>query len=59
MMKDHKLALKKLAKDKDIVILPADKGNVTVMLNKEDYNQKMNDLLKGASYKQMKSNPAT
>ena len=59
MMKDEKLALKKLAEDKDIVFLPADKGNATVVLNKEDYNQKMNDLLKDASYKQMKSNPTT
>ena len=59
MTKDEKLVLKKLAEDKDIVILPMDKGNATVVLNKEDYNQKMNDLLKDASYKQMKSNPTT
>ena len=52
MTKDRKLVLKKLAKDNDIVILPADKGNATVVLNKEDYNPKMNDLLKDASYKQ-------
>ena len=51
MTKDQKLALKKLAEDKDIVILPANKGNATVVLNKEGYNQKMNDLLKDASYK--------
>ena len=57
MTKDQKLALKKLAKDNDIVILPVDKGNATVVLNKEDYNPKMNDLFKDASYKQMKSNP--
>ena len=50
MTKDEKLALKKLAEDK---------GNATVVLNKEDYNQKMNDLMKDASYKQMKSNPTT
>ena len=59
MTKDEKLALKKLAEDKDIVILPVDKGNATVVLNKEDHNQKMNDLSKDASYKQMKSNPTT
>ena len=59
MTKDEKLALKKLAEDKDIVILPVDNGNATVVLNKEDYNQKMNDLLKDARYKQMKSNPTT
>ena len=30
-----------------------------MVLNKEDYNRKMNDLLTDASYKQMKSNPTT
>ena len=59
MTKDQKLALKKLTEGKDIVIFPADKGNATVVLNKEDYNQKMNDLLKDARYKQMKSNTTT
>ena len=31
----------------------------TVVLNKEDYSQKMNNILKDARYKQMKSNPTT
>ena len=57
--KGQKLALKKLAEDKEIIILPADKSNATVVLNKVDYNQKMNDLLKDASHKQLKSNPNT
>ena len=34
MTKGQKLGLKKLKEDKDIVILPADKGNATVVLNK-------------------------
>ncbi len=31
--------------DKSIFIVPADKGNATVVLNKTDYIQKMNDIL--------------
>ena len=59
MTKDQWMALKKLEEDKDIVVLPADKGNATVLLDKSEYNQKMNDLLKDASYKRLKGNPTT
>lgn len=54
MIKDQKRALKNLVEDNGI-----DKGNATEVPNKEVYNQKINDLLKDASYKQMKSNPTT
>ena len=30
-----------------------------MVLNEEDYNQKMNNLLKDASYRQLKNNPTT
>ena len=59
LTKCQMLALQQLEKDKNIVILPADKGNATVVLNKDDYNQKMNDLLKDASYKRLRNNPTT
>ena len=44
-------ALEKLGEYKDIAILPADKGNATVVLNKDGYNQNMKDLLKDVSCK--------
>ena len=41
----------KLGEDKGVAILSADKGNATVVLNKDGYNQNMKDLLKDVSYK--------
>ena len=38
-------AIKALAKDDSIVILPADKGRTTVILNKQDYHNKVKALL--------------
>ena len=34
-----------LTKDENIVILPADKGRVTVVMDKKDYHDKMNELV--------------
>ena len=44
MTKDELHALKRLKNDKDIVILPADKGRVTVVMDK-DYTDKMDSLV--------------
>ena len=41
---DEHRALKRLKTDKKIVILPADKGRVTVITDKTDYNDKMDAL---------------
>ena len=43
--KEEKQALKELKGDKDIVILKADKGNCTVIMDRPDYDQKINALL--------------
>ena len=59
LTKCQMLAFWQLEKYKNIVILPADKGNVSVVLNKDDYNQKMNDLLNDASYKRLRNNPTS
>ena len=45
LMKDKLHALKWLKNDKDIVILPADKGRVTVVMDKKDYTDKMDSLV--------------
>ena len=34
-------ALKDLAKDEEILVLPADKGKATVVMHKADYDHKM------------------
>ena len=43
MMNIGQLSLKK---DDSIMILPSDKGRVTVVLNKDDYCEKYNELLR-------------
>ncbi|BHF68992.1 hypothetical protein SprV_0301203300 [Sparganum proliferum] len=50
-------ALKSLKANKDIIILPADKGRSTVVLDKSDYQNKVHDLLEDQhSYKQCRAN---
>ena len=39
-------ALKDLACGKDVLILPADKGKATVVMNKDDYDAKMMTMLR-------------
>ena len=43
--KYEKKALKRLKNDENIVILPADKGRVTVVMDKKGYHDKMNELV--------------
>ena len=45
LTKDELHALKRLKNDKDIVTLPADKGRVTVVMDKKDYTDKMDSLV--------------
>ena len=52
-------ALSDLRKDEDMVILPADKGNTTVVLDKKDYTEKMNQMLEGETYKAITKDPTT
>ena len=51
-------AIKNLAKDEDIIILPADKGRSTVILNKRYYQQKMSAFLDDdKTYEKLVSDP--
>jgi hypothetical protein len=43
-------AVKSLKLNKDIRILPADKGNCTVVLDESKYNEKINNLQNSTSY---------
>ena len=47
-------ALKDLAKDKSVTILPADKGRAVVVMNTNDYTEKVNNLLNdGKTYQKI------
>jgi hypothetical protein len=52
-------ALSELRKDKDIVILRADKGNITVIMDQDEYNDKISQLLdpEHYNYTKLKKDP--
>ena len=54
-------ALRNLKKSNDILILPADKGRTTVVLDKSDYDEKMMAMLNddGLTYQEFSSRPGT
>ena len=57
MTPDEQKALKRLKTDKNIVILPADKERVTVVMDKTDYNEKMDSLVNDKqTYQILKTN---
>ena len=55
--KEERIALNQLRKDKDRVILTADKGVTMVVLDKEDYINKAKDLLNTPVYKEIPKDP--
>ncbi len=51
-------AIKSLRADKDIMILPADKGRAVVVMDKKEYKEKANKLLSDEkTYKKEKKDP--
>ena len=54
LSKDERKALKELQSDTSIVILPADKGRSTVILNREDYLEKCMDHINNGPYQLLK-----
>ena len=58
LTKDERQALKRLETDENIVILPADKGRVTVVMDKTDYYDKMDALVNDKqTYQVLKRDP--
>ncbi|XP_057308994.1 uncharacterized protein LOC130647229 [Hydractinia symbiolongicarpus] len=57
LQKSERLSLKNLKKDKDIIILPADKGRTTVIMNTLDYINKCNEHINKGPYKLLKKDP--
>ena len=58
LRKDHRKALKELRSLEDEVILPANKGNATVVM-RSDYDEKMRGMLDDTTYKKLKDPTAT
>ena len=56
---EERQALKSLRDNKNIIILPADKGNATVVMDVEEYNNKIQTLLRDPAYVQINSDPTT
>ncbi|XP_076655132.1 uncharacterized protein LOC143360299 [Halictus rubicundus] len=50
-------AIHDIKKRKDILVLPADKGNTTVVINKDDYIKKARDLLDDTTYRTLRKDP--
>ena len=55
--KKERMAIKDLNSNKDIIILPADKGNATVLMNTTDYKDKLNSLLDPGTYSTLQHDP--
>lgn len=56
---EEKAAIKNLKEDKNIVILPADKGNATVVMDRTDYDDKAHKLLATTAYMTLPKDPTT
>ena len=41
------------------MIIKADKGNATVVLNRQDYEDKLNTMLEDGTYRKLKKNPTS
>ena len=53
-------AIKSLKDNKDIMVIPADKGRAVVVMNSRDYKAKSEELLEdNKTYKKLKSNPTS
>ena len=52
--KEERLAIKSLQRDENIVILPADKGNATGVMDKAEYSNKLADLIENGGYCKVK-----
>ena len=55
----ERLANGSLQRNENIIILPADKGNSTAVMDKMDYTKKLEDLISNGSYSKEKKDPTT
>ena len=58
LSKEERQAVKELKKEDSILILPADKGRATVVLDRDEYNTKVNSMLADTkTYEELASDP--
>ena len=57
LTKEKRTALKELRGLEDEVILPAEKGNATVMMRRCDYNGQMEEILGTGTYRKLRGDP--
>ncbi|XP_046393740.1 uncharacterized protein LOC124161462 [Ischnura elegans] len=55
--RSEQAAIRALQRNKAIKVLPADKGNATVLMNSEDYHQKILDILRDQAYRKINRDP--
>ena len=55
--KTERQAVKSLQDDNNIIILPADKGNTTVVMDRVEYSNKLADLIGNGGYCKVKKDP--
>ena len=58
LSKQQKTAISELRQMEGVVILPADKGNATVLMTREEYDGKLEGLLNTDTYKGLKKDPS-
>jgi hypothetical protein len=57
--KQEEEAVLNLSKEKNIKILKADKGNVTVVMDKEEYEEKLEVMVMTQDYRKLKGDPTS
>lgn len=55
--KPTRTALRRLGRDESIIILPADKGNLTVVMDRDDYDRRINLVLSEGAYTKIPRDP--
>ncbi len=55
--KEERLVFKSLLSVENVIILPADKVSVTVLMDKLEYSNKLADLIGNGGYCKVKKNP--
>ncbi|XP_046400913.1 uncharacterized protein LOC124167151 [Ischnura elegans] len=57
LTREERNALQAIRRDPKIVVLPADKGNATVLMPTEEYHKKVNEILQDGSYRVLGRDP--
>jgi hypothetical protein len=59
LTKEENLAIKQIRDNKDVITLEADKGGAIVLMNRAEYEIKLENILKGEDFEKLKDDPTT